>query len=144
MKKDSEILSQVFEQLASDGAVDADRVTVGVAEGVVTLQGVVAFVWQKAEAETRVRRIHGVIAIANQLIVELPTEHERDDGDIARDAAHILAWHSELPKTIQVSASNGWLTLSGSAHHSQKAEAERSVRSIPGIRGIVNDIDATH
>jgi osmotically-inducible protein OsmY len=69
------------------------------------------------------------------LIVELPTEHECDDADIVRGAEHVLSWHSDLPETIQVSASNGWLTLSGSAQRRfQKDEAERAVRSITGVK----------
>lgn len=140
MKSDSEILSEVFGRL-TNGSVDANRVTIGVADGVVTLQGVVPSLWQKVEAEEGVKQARDVVAIANELVVELPTEHEQDDGDIVRDAAHILSWHSDLPETIQVSVSNGWLTLFGSAHHSQRVEAERAVRSIPGVKGIVNDID---
>jgi osmotically-inducible protein OsmY len=83
-----------------------------------------------------------VRAVANELTVEISGDHRRDDVDIVRAAEHILSWHSDLPKTIQVSVSNGWLTLSGAVRwYFEKEEAESSVRSVKGVSGVVNNIE---
>jgi osmotically-inducible protein OsmY len=142
MKGDVQIERHVIEELANDPLLDTDRITTGVSEGTVTLQGVVPSLWQKSEAENAVRRVRGVSGVANELTVELPGDHQRDDVDIVRAAEHILSWHSDLPKTIQVSVSNGWLTLSGAVRsYFEKDEAERAVRYLSGVKGIVNTVD---
>ena len=141
MKDDARLMPDVVEELASDPGVDSSHVTVGAKDGVVTLSGTVPSYWQKIEAENAAKRVSGVRAVANDLEVELPGERQPDDTDIAMAAANALAWHSELPDTIKVSVSKGWLTLSGTVDWEyQRREAEWAVKYLRGVKGVVNNI----
>jgi osmotically-inducible protein OsmY len=141
MKDDARLHADIAEELQTDPSVDASRIAVAVHNGVVTLTGSVPSYWQKIEAENAVKRVSGVRAVANELQVELPGDHVRDDADIAQAAAMALSWHSDLPDNIQVTVSNGWITLSGTVDWQfQRTEAENAVRNIRGVRGVINNI----
>ncbi len=141
MKEDVQLHADMAEELASDPSIDASRIAIAIRDGVITLTGTVPSYWQKVEAENVARRVNGVRAVANELQVELPTEHVRDDTDIAAAAAAALAWHSDLPDTIKVTVSNGWITLSGMVDWQfQRQEAELAVKYLTGVTGVVNNI----
>lgn len=141
MKDDARLQADIVEELKSDPSIDSSRIAVGVKDGIVTLAGTVRSYWQKIEAENAVKRVAGVRAVANDLEVEIPSEHVRDDTDIAMAAANALAWHSDLPDTIKASVSNGWVTLSGTADWEyQRLEAELAVKYLRGVKGVVNNI----
>jgi osmotically-inducible protein OsmY len=141
IKTDVELHSDIAEELKSDPCLDATRIAIAVSDGIVTLTGTVPSYGQKIEAENAVKRVIGVKGVANDLTIELPSDHLRDDTDIARAAADMLSWHSDLPHTIQVSVSNGWITLSGMVDWQfQKEEAERAVRYLTGVKGVINNL----
>lgn len=141
MKIDTDLYADVAAELKDDPSIDSSRIAIGVRDGIVTLNGTVPTYWQKVEAEKAVKRLSGVRAVANELTVELPEEHRRDDVDIARAASEALAWHSDLPDTLKVSVSNRRLTLDGTVDWQfQKQEAERAVKYVTGLKGVTNDI----
>lgn len=141
MKSDAQLHADVAEELVSDPSLDASRIAVAVHDGVVTLTGTVPSYWQKVEAENAVKRVTGVKGIANEVKVEIPAFHKRDDADIAEAAAKALAWHSDLPDGIKVTVENGWVTLSGTVNWQfQKDEAERAVKYLNGVVGVTNTI----
>ncbi len=141
MKDDARLHADVVQELEDDPSVDASGVAIAVKDGIVTLAGTVPSYWQKIEAENAVKRVTGVRAVANELQIELPSEHVRDDTDIARAAVESLSWHSDLPASIKVAVSNGWVTLSGTVDWQyQKQEAENAVKHLTGVKGVVNDI----
>ena len=141
MKSDAQLHADVAEELNTDPSLDARRIAVAVHDGTVTLTGTVPSYWQKVEAEAAVKRVTGVKAVANELKVELAALHRRDDSDIAESAARALSWHSDLPDSIKVTVSNGWLTLSGEVEWQfQKVEAERAVKYLSGVVGVTNNI----
>jgi osmotically-inducible protein OsmY len=141
MKSDAQLVADVAEELTSDPSIEATRIAIAAHDGVVALTGTVPSYWQKVEAENAAKRVSGVRAVVNDLMVELPSEHRRDDADIARAVVDALSWHSDLPRTIQATVSNGWVTLSGTVDWNfQKDEAERAVGYISGVKGITNNI----
>jgi osmotically-inducible protein OsmY len=70
----------------------------------------------------------------------LPASAERTDADIAAAAARALEWDANLdPDRIEVTVSKGWVTLKGEVNWGfQRADAERVVRRIAGVRGVSN------
>jgi osmotically-inducible protein OsmY len=141
MKTDAQLHADIAEELEFDPAVDASKIAIAVHDGVVTLTGTVPSYWQKIEAENAARRVAGVQAVANDLTVELPGVNRRDDADIARSALAALKAHSDLPADLQLTVSNGWITLAGTVDwHYQKEEAERAVKPITGVKGVINQI----
>ncbi len=49
-----------------------------------------------------------------------------------------------VPNTVKVQVTNGWLTVEGVVEWQyQKQEAERAVRSLTGVKTVVNEITVT-
>lgn len=141
MKLDAQLHADVAEELTTDPALDASKIAVAVHDGIVTLTGKVRSFWQKVESEAAVKRVTGVRGVANDLQVDILGTSKRDDSDIARAAADALGWHSDLPKTIQVTVSDGWVTLTGQVDWQfQKDEAAHAVKYLLGVKGVSNNL----
>jgi osmotically-inducible protein OsmY len=142
MKSDSEIERDVKDELSWDPDLDATDIAVSVKNGVVTLTGFVKSFTDKYEAEAAVKRVAGVVAVANDIEVRLPGVDQRPDPEIARDAA--AAIKSQLPISadkIKVVVNNGWITLEGQVEWQyQRNTAENAVRRIKGAKGVNNNI----
>ncbi|MGZ4583170.1 MAG: BON domain-containing protein [Mycobacterium sp.] len=120
----------------------SSRIAVAVHERVVTLRGTVPSYGQKVESENFVKRVRGVQALANELTVELPSHHVRDDTDIAMAAATALSLHSDLPELVDVTVCNGWVTLTGAADWNfQRTAAQNAVRNLRSVKGVINSIE---
>ena len=142
MRSDSEIERDVKEELMWDPDLDATDIGVSVKNGVVTLTGFVKSYSDKYEAEAAAKRVAGVVAIANDIEVRMPSVDERPDPEIARDA--VAAIKSQLPissEKIKVVVKNGWITLEGEVEWQyQRTTAENAVRRIKGVKGVSNVI----
>jgi osmotically-inducible protein OsmY len=86
--------------------------------------------------------VQGVVGVANDLEVRLPSIHQRPDPDIARDA--VEGMKMQLPYSYQnfkVIVRDGWITLEGETEWNyQKEKAEMSVRGVKGAKGVINSI----
>ncbi len=142
MRLDSDIKRDVEDELKWDPDIDATDIAVAVHNGVVTLSGFVRSYAQRLDAERDAKRVAGVVGVANDIEVRLPTIDERPDPEIARDAASALK--AELPyssENIKVIVRNGWLTLEGSVEWNYARErAENAVKRIRGVKGVTNSI----
>ncbi|HEY3694319.1 BON domain-containing protein [Phenylobacterium sp.] len=140
MRSDSEIKRDVELELRWDPDITADDIAVAVKDGVVTLTGFVRSYSEKYEAERDAKRVSGVVGLANDLEVRLPSSDERPDPEIAREA--VTALKSQLPFTyehITPVARSGWVTLEGEVEWNyQKDLAERAVRRLKGVKGVSN------
>jgi osmotically-inducible protein OsmY len=140
MKPDHEIELDVKDELQWDPNLDATDIAVSVKKGVVTLAGFVKNYADKYEAESAAKRVAGVLGVANDIEVRMPSVDERPDPEIARDA--VAAIKSQLPissENIKVIVKDGWVTLEGQAEWQyQRSTAENSVRRIKGIKGVSN------
>jgi len=141
-KSDSDIEQDVKDELNWNPDLDATNIAVSVKNGVVTLAGFVKSYLDKYEAEAAAKRVAGVVAVANDLEVRLPSIDERPDPDIARDAA--AAIKSQLPissENIKMVVKNGWITLEGNVEWQyQRTTAENAVRRVKGVKGVTNSI----
>ena len=137
---DGWIQEQVLEELRSDPAVEPTDVGVEVDNGVVTLTGTVESYAMKAAAERAAHRVLGLKAVANDLQVVLPSGRTPTDTDIATAAADALEADGRVPhERIKVTVRHGWVTLEGSIDwHYQKGAAERAVRDLTGVEGVLN------
>lgn len=126
----------VLAEIDQDPKVNAARVGVAVDDGVVTLTGTVSSLAQKWAVEDAVKRVKGVHAIAEEIEVDLPSTHRRDDTDVARAVADAIAWDSLLPRDIQATVQDAFQRTGGScrACTSPKAECCRSRRRSPNRR----------
>jgi osmotically-inducible protein OsmY len=141
-KNDAEIQHDVIDELQFEPSIDASKIGVAAANGVVTLTGSVPSYGEKMAAEETALRVLGVQAVANDLKIDLPQSHERTDTDIASSAVNVLLWDSLLPRNqITVKVSNGFVTLDGEVEWQyQRDRARMLVQSISGVRGVTNNI----
>jgi osmotically-inducible protein OsmY len=137
LSTDFRLRDLVMHQLGCDSQVDASGIGVTARNGVVTLSGFIDSYAGKLAAERAVKRVHGVRAVANSLHVTL--RQGRTDTDIATDAARAIQTHVTLPPTVQVVVHDGHVVLTGTVRTLfQRVVAEKSLRYVRGIRGLVN------
>jgi osmotically-inducible protein OsmY len=129
----------VMRQLAWDPQVDATMIGVTSKDGIVTLSGYVDTYASRLAAERSARKVYGVKAVANELVVKLA--EERIDPDIAKDALYALANRVDVPEGITVTVRDGHIALGGRVQWNyQRVSAERAVRYLRGVRGVFNNI----
>lgn len=140
MKSDLTLQKDVADELAMDASVDAADIGVAAKDGVVTLTGMAPTYADKIAAEKAAKRVSGVQAIASEIQVDLRPFHQRTDTEIASAAVNALAWEGTLPRdAVMVKVAQGWLTLEGRVDsYFQRANAERAVNHLIGVRGITN------
>jgi osmotically-inducible protein OsmY len=141
MKSDRELQIDVIDELRWEPGVDATEIGVTVKDGVVTLKGTVDSFAEKWAAESAVKRVCGVKALAVDLNIKLPGDSQRTDADIAKAAENALDWDISVPEGIKVTVENGFLTLEGQVDWEyQRSAAERAVQYLTGVTGVVNEI----
>jgi len=142
MRTDLKIQKNIVAQLKWEPSLRDDDIAVGVRDGVVTLAGFVDTYADKWTAEGVASKVKGVKAIANDLEVKLVSGSARSDPEIAHTAVEALRWNVAVPQDrIQVKVEKGWLTLEGEVDWQyQKEAAERAVRYLTGIKGVLNRI----
>jgi osmotically-inducible protein OsmY len=124
MRSDSDIKHDVEAGLRLDPDIGAADIAVAMTSGVVMLTGFVRGDSQQRQAEDDVRRVPGVVGVANDIEVLRPVD--RPDPEIARDAAAMIK--SELPNSfedIKGLVKDGVITLEGdvtSDHQRERLE----------------------
>jgi osmotically-inducible protein OsmY len=139
-RTDEEIQKDVLDELRWDMHVRPNEVGVSVQDGIVTLTGWVDSYMKKIAAENAALRVPGVKAVVNDIEVRLPGSAERTDIDLAKAVLDALRWDANIPAgKIDVTVSQGWVTLKGEVDYAfQKREAERAIRHLSGIKGVIN------
>ena len=136
---DQRLKDSVSYQLETDPEVDTSLVGITAQDGIVTLSGYVDTYAAKLAAERTARRVYGVKAVANELEVRLASE--RIDPDIAKDAVEALRNRIDVPVGVTVTVRGGFITLAGTVEWMyQKMAAERAIKYLRGIRGVMNHI----
>jgi osmotically-inducible protein OsmY len=112
--RDEDIRRDVLTELKFDAEVGQGETGVIVDDQVAMLTGWADSLPEKWAAERAALRVRGVKAVANEIEVHLPVGDERTDADIAAAAVRALEWDTRIPtNAVQVSVSNGWVTLRG-------------------------------
>jgi osmotically-inducible protein OsmY len=137
--QDERLRNAVSNHLESDPEVDASLIGISTKDGIITLSGYVETYAGKLAAERAARRVYGVRAVANELEVRLAIG--RIDPDIARDALDALKNRIDVPLGIAITVRDGFISLTGSVEWMyQKMSAERAVKYLRGVRGVLNHI----
>ena len=138
---DLQLRQDVLAELEYDPSFDAANIGVAAEDGVITLTGHVRSYAEKIAAETSVRRVRGVRAIAEKIEVRYPGAPKTSDDEIAKRALDVLAWYAAIPESVKVKVENGIISLSGEVGWQfQRNAAEAAVRRLSGVRGVVNGI----
>jgi osmotically-inducible protein OsmY len=142
IKSDSQIKADVLNELKWDSRIDETDVGIQVRDGTVTLVGTVDVYAKKIAAREAAHRVHGVLDVVDELQVKVPGVGARTDGELARAVRDGLQWDAFVPdEKITSTVSLGIVTLEGMVQTwTQRADAERVVRGLAGVRGVINQI----
>lgn len=142
MSQDSQLQQAILAELNWEPGVSAGHIGVTAKDGIVTLTGHVENYPSKHAAELAARRVKGVLAVADEITVELPVNTVKTDEEIAAAAIERLAWNVSLPREgIKVTVADGWLTLTGEVEwYYQSLEAAKEVHALRGVVGVTNEI----
>jgi osmotically-inducible protein OsmY len=142
MIHDSELQKAVLEELSWEPSVTAAHIGVTAKAGVVTLTGHVENYANKYAAERAARRVNGVMAVAEEIEVHLPSEIRHSDDEVAAAALSRLAGDVSIPRdTVKVKVEKGFVTLTGEVpSFYQKEAAQQDIRRLYGVIGVSNQI----
>lgn len=145
MSTNVRLRNRVIQELEWEPSIDATHIGVDVADGIVTLTGTVPSHAAKRAAENAVKRLAGVRAVAEGLVVKLADESVRTDTAIAEAAATALAWDVNVPHDrVSITVEHGVVTLEGSVEWQYQREAAARVMSrLAGVTGVVNLVHVT-
>jgi osmotically-inducible protein OsmY len=136
-----ELQLNVSNELFWDPKVDNAAIAVSAKDGIVTLRGTVGSFRQKREAKSATERVYGVESVDNQLEVRILNKDRRADADLRGDVLQALMLDSLVPKAVDASVKDGYVTLTGAVHWQyQREEAGFIAGNVFGVMGIQNDI----
>jgi osmotically-inducible protein OsmY len=143
MKTDSQLQHDVLKELEWRPSIDASKIGVAAANGVVTLTGSVPQYADKMEAERIAKSVAGVKAVADDIDVHLVGAI--NDTAIASAALSALKWHTWIPnEKLKVTVRDGWVTLDGTVDWQyQREAASEAVCHLQGVKGVTNEIGIT-
>ncbi len=137
-RTDGEIATAVMDRLAWDVSIPHDALTVVVENGQVTISGNVEWHYERDAAEQDVRRLMGVTGVVNRIEV-IPATTAEVIGDDITHALHRSYFFD--PKTIEVTAVDGRVTLTGTVKSwGDREVAAATAWGAPGIRAVNNRI----
>ena len=142
-KTDIMLKMDVLAELRFEPSVKLTDIGVLVKDGVVTLNGFAANYGEKLNAVRAVKRVAGVMAIADDIEVSLPDFGQHSDSDIAAAAANRINWSTEIPPgAVEVTVRDGRITLEGAVEWGyQKHAAESAVQNLVGVKSVSNEIE---
>jgi osmotically-inducible protein OsmY len=140
MKSNTQLQQDVLQELEYEPSVDAAHIGVTAKDGIVGLAGNVKSYAEKYAAVHAAERVAGVKAVTDEMKVDLPALHVRNDEDIARAVLNALQWDVWVPNDrIKVKVDTGWITLEGEVDYKyQQTAAENAVRNLTGVKGVSN------
>lgn len=142
IKSDTQIKADVLNELKWDSRIDETEIGVQVKDGIVTLLGTVGVYAKKIAAREAAHRVHGVLDVVDEMQVKVPGIGARTDTELARAVRDALVWDAFVPdEKITSTVAMGIVTLEGLVQTwTQRADAERVVRGLSGVRGVINQI----
>ena len=145
MSFDTDLTANVSDELYWDPKLDSSAIAVAADDGKITLRGTVGSLREKREAQKAAQRVFGVIAVDNQLQVNLMNDAKRADADLRGDVLQALMLDSLVPKTVDVKVEDGFVTLAGTANWQyQRDEADFVASNIVGALDVFDEIELTY
>jgi osmotically-inducible protein OsmY len=139
-RTDKDIARAAADALQWNVDVPANRVTVRVDNGMVTLDGAVDWYYQKDAAESAVQGLFGVRGVVDRITVQPQMTPSPSDVRNRIVAALQRGAETDANNIVVDTDGNGQVTLRGTAHSwAERDDAERAAWMAPGVR-TVNDL----
>ena len=137
-RSDTEIAESARVAMQSQALVPADKITLKVEHGWVTLNGEVEWDYQRINAERTVHALLGVVGVTNRITLKSRTV----PSDVSNRIRDALARQAEREaKSIDVTVTGSTATLRGTVHSwAERNAAQGAAWAAPGITMVVNEI----
>jgi len=131
---DDEIARRALDIVKWDTSVPADKIQVRVQSGWVSLSGQVDWYYQKAAAESAVRRLHGVKGVNNELTIQPRVQV----ADLKGRIENAFKRNAEIDAAnIRISVSGNKVTLDGKVKSwPERYAAENAAWAAPGVSAV--------
>ena len=142
MKTDARIREDVLDELAWESSIDETEIGVAVENGVVTLSGTVNNYSKKTAAERAAKRVNGVKAVAEDIIVKFGDSYKKTDKEIAKAVVNAFESNVSVPSDkIMAKVEDGWVYLTGEVKWDfQRKAAKRAIENLLGVKYVANNI----
>jgi osmotically-inducible protein OsmY len=133
---------EVKTSLARDPRIPASaEIAVSEERGIVGLRGTVERFSQRRAAAEDAAKIDGVYEVVNHLKVNVLGVDSREDDEIRGAALQSLVWDADVPRSVDVTVRDGWVTLKGQVNEQYQSDsAYDDVSRLYGVYGITNEI----
>lgn len=142
MPSEQDIINEIRAMYAVDERIPhPGEVAISEQGGTVILRGTVGSFAQRRAAVAVAKSVPGVAQVDDELTVDL--RHRPDDQEIKGAVLQALMSNEEVPADlIDVSVSDGWVTLKGTVKHQSDSDAAfEAAADVPGHGGITNRIE---
>lgn len=137
-RSDEKIAREAVDAIRADLPTVAEHVRVVVHDGHVSLEGAVAWQWQRQRIESTVRDIRGVTVVSNLISVRPPIaadDIKRRIEDAFRRSAQVDA------DRVTIEAHDGEVVLRGAVRSlHEKDEAQHTAWRAPGVTRVIDEI----
>lgn len=144
MVSNGKLYTAVMEKLNFDPRLNASNITVAIKgnHDIVVLDGTVKTFVEKAIAENIIKTIPLVQGIVDEIKVDSTLAYKITDNEIMEEVSRALKSNLLIPsENIKIVVDSGYVTLSGEVPWQfQKKEASSTIRSIAGIKSVINTI----
>jgi osmotically-inducible protein OsmY len=141
-KTNIEIANEVLVALKSNWSVPNEKVTVKVEDGWVTLEGELAWNFQREAAKNAVHYLTGVKGITDKITIKSESNNAIEQKDVERAIARCWTINDN---DIQVKVSGTTVTLFGTVTSwHQKEEAGNIAWKTPGIWHVINELEVDY
>lgn len=142
MKSDSDLKCDVDNELKWNPEINSTDIATNATNGTVTLSGYADNFYEKHQAEVTVKRVAGVVAVANDLAVRPKNDGRASDPDLAREA--VAALKTALPvnwQNVKIMVHEGRVVLEGAVEwHFQRERVAAAIRPLRGVLDLRNSI----
>ncbi len=137
INSDDNIKKQVEDYLVNTPVLHGKSFTVGVADGIVKIEGVVATPFQRHAAEKAAKLVKGVKGVVNLVKVK----SSRPDRDIEKEVAFYLLWSPIVNiDLVDFTVKDGIVKIQGTVEHN--AHILTLIQDLEKIEGVV-DVDVS-
>ncbi len=138
--EDVNLEDDIDEAFIVDPIINPDQLNVVSINGKVFLNGRVDHQFEKKRAESIAAREPGVVFIKNDIVVNDGWRF-KTDAEIEEDVLNEYFWSLLIRHPVEVSVSNGVVTLTGRVDSPYEAEAAIDNAFQGGARSVINDLD---
>ena len=140
MKNDIQIQQDVQQELKWEPFLNSAEIGVAVKNGVVTLSGIVDSYAKKTTAEKAAKRVAGVKALAEDILLSVSPREEKSDAEIAAAALTALKWNSAVrDEKVKIKVENGNVKLDGEVEWEyQRKDAKLAIENLEGVKSVLN------